>query len=127
MQPEMHRQTVTTRRGANHGLHILLSILTCGLWAVTGWPIAAAMGRKTKTTYTPLPPAPAVPPNAPPPQQPQPFGPQLGGYGQVYAPQPPAAQPYPQQAYPQQAYGQQWQQPAPPADQPPNRVTWGQQ
>jgi hypothetical protein len=37
------------RRGANHGLHIFLSVMTCGLWAVTGWPIAAALGRRTTT------------------------------------------------------------------------------
>lgn len=44
----------TTRRGANHGLHLVLSILTCGLWAVTGWPVAAAMGRRTTVTHQPL-------------------------------------------------------------------------
>ena len=36
------------KRGANHGLHLVLSLLTCGMWAVTGWPIAAILGR-TKT------------------------------------------------------------------------------
>lgn len=46
-QPQ--RQTIVTKRGANHTLHVILSILTCGLWAITGWPIAAAMGRKEKT------------------------------------------------------------------------------
>lgn len=44
-QPPPQRQVV--KRGANHGLHVFLSIITCGLWAITGWPIAAAMGRKT--------------------------------------------------------------------------------
>lgn len=39
----------TERRGANHGLHLVLTLLTCGLWAVTGWPIATALGRKTTT------------------------------------------------------------------------------
>jgi hypothetical protein len=39
----------TQRRGANHGLHLVLSLLTCGLWAVTGWPIAAVLGRRTVT------------------------------------------------------------------------------
>jgi hypothetical protein len=34
------------KRGANHGLHLVLTVLTCGLWAITGWPIAAIMGRK---------------------------------------------------------------------------------
>lgn len=37
------------RRGANHGLHLVLSLLTCGLWAVTGWPVAAVLGRRTVT------------------------------------------------------------------------------
>ncbi|MCI3271010.1 hypothetical protein [Streptomyces cylindrosporus] len=50
--PQPAPQTVVTKRGANHGLHLFLSIITCGVWAITGWPIAAAMGRKTKTrTY----------------------------------------------------------------------------
>ncbi|MFD5504643.1 hypothetical protein ACFWJS_33875 [Streptomyces sp. NPDC127061] len=53
-QPQPYRQV--EKRGANHGLHIVLTILTCGLWAITGWPIATAMGRKTKTTtYAPAP------------------------------------------------------------------------
>lgn len=55
----------TEKRGANHGLHLFLTICTCGMWAITGWPIAAIMGRKkTVTTY--------APPPGPPPQ----------GYGQ---------------------------------------------
>ena len=41
------------RRGANHGLHLVLSLLTCGLWAVTGWPIAAVLGRRTVTRHDP--------------------------------------------------------------------------
>ncbi|MEU5361148.1 hypothetical protein ACFY9R_26690 [Streptomyces albidoflavus] len=45
-------RTVVTKRGANHGLHLFLSFITLGLWAITGWPIAAMLGRKTKTrTY----------------------------------------------------------------------------
>lgn len=40
---------VTEKRGANHGLHLVLSLLTCGVWAVTGWPIAAVLGRRTVT------------------------------------------------------------------------------
>jgi hypothetical protein len=59
-------QRYVQRRGANHGLHIVLTVLTCGLWAITGWPIAAAMGRKTVTTI----PAPPPPPGPYPPQQP---------------------------------------------------------
>jgi hypothetical protein len=38
----------TTRRGANHGLHLALTLLTCGMWAITGWPIAAIIGRRTR-------------------------------------------------------------------------------
>jgi hypothetical protein len=64
-QPQ--RQVV--RRGANHTLHIVMSILTCGLWAVTVWPIAAIMGRRTKTTVYP-------------PQQYPPAGYQQPPYGQ---------------------------------------------
>lgn len=51
-------QTTVTKRGANHGLHLVLTLLTCGLWAVTGWPIAALMGRRTQVTSYPA----AVPP-----------------------------------------------------------------
>ena len=57
-------QTQVVRRGANHGLHLVLTLCTCGLWAVTGWPIAAILGRKTRTTVYP-----AVYPQYPP-QQP---------------------------------------------------------
>lgn len=58
------------RRGANHGLHLVLSLLTCGLWAVTGWPIAAARGRRTTTHvrggYSPQDgAAPGTPPDGP--------------------------------------------------------------
>lgn len=73
-QPPPQRQVV--KRGANHGLHVFLSIITCGLWAITGWPIAAAMGRKTVTTaYVPpqpqqYPPQPPYGQQPPPPQQP---------------------------------------------------------
>lgn len=85
------------KRGANHGLHLFLTFLTCGLWAITGWPIAAAMGRKT--TYR----GPAVPqayqqyylpgqyPPPPPPQQPQ-YPPQ--NYGPPPGPYNPPPGPY---------------------------------
>lgn len=78
----MAKQRIVERRGANHGLHVFLTIITCGLWAITGWPIAAAMGRKTVTK---------VPTYQPPPQQypPQQYGPPSGPYGQ----QPPPQQP----------------------------------
>ncbi|PBC69663.1 hypothetical protein BX265_7001 [Streptomyces sp. TLI_235] len=67
-------QKQIVKRGANHGLHVVLTVLTCGFWAITGWPIAAAMGRKTVTTVQggPVPPPWAGHPQqyAPPPQQP---------------------------------------------------------
>lgn len=70
------QQKRVERRGANHVLHLILSILTCGIWAITGWPIAAAIGRKT-VTYGP--------PQMPPPQH---YGyPPPPQYG--YPPQPP--------------------------------------
>jgi hypothetical protein len=34
--------TVTTRKPTNHTLHLILTLLTCGIWAVTGWPAAWA-------------------------------------------------------------------------------------
>lgn len=42
---------ITEKRGTNHGLHLVLTLLTCGMWAITGWPIAAAMGRKRTYRY----------------------------------------------------------------------------
>ncbi|GGW41252.1 hypothetical protein [Streptomyces xantholiticus] len=88
----MSYQRYVERRGANHGLHVVLSILTCGIWAITGWPLAAIIGRRT-VTKVPV----YQPPQVMPPQQP---------YG--YPQQPP-------QAYPPQQYGQQYypQQPGP--------------
>jgi len=99
----MPHQKYVERRGANHGLHVFLTIITCGLWAITGWPIAAAMGRKTVTkvpTYQP--PPQAMPPQQQyyPPQQaypPQQYGPPPGQYG----PPPGATPPYGQQQPPQ--------------------------
>lgn len=103
----MGHQRYVERRGANHTLHIILTICTCGIWAITGWPIAAAMGRKTVTKvpiYQP-------PPQAMPPQQ----------YG--YPPQ----QPYPPQQYgpppgqqPPGPYGHQ-PPPGPPGQYPPRQ------
>lgn len=92
-------QRVVERRGANHGLHVFLSIVTCGLWMITGWPIATMMGRKTVTRVpVPSPQAPPMPP-----------------YGYPVAP----PQQYGQQP-PQQPYGQ-------PGQQPQQNTTWGQQ
>ena len=92
-------QRYVEKRGANHTLHLILTLLTCGIWAITGWPIAAAMGRKTVTrvpTYQP-------PQQAyyPPQQHPQ----QYGQPHQQYPPQQPyQAPPYygPQQPPPGQ-------------------------
>ncbi|MFF9197326.1 hypothetical protein ACF09L_19170 [Streptomyces sp. NPDC014779] len=89
----MSYQRVVEKRGANHTLHIFLTVLTCGLWAITGWPIAAIMGRKTVTKvpvyqqpmqYPPQqygqPPAPGY---GPPPGHTPPYGyQQPGPYGQ---------------------------------------------
>lgn len=97
--PPPQPTTVTTKRGANHGLHLVLTLLTCGLWAITGWPIAAIMGRKKTTVYQGPPqqqwqqPPPGY--QAPPPG----YQPPTPGYG--YPPQQPPAP------------GQQW----PPAQQ----------
>lgn len=40
---------VVERRGANHGLHLVMTVLTMGLWGVFVWPLAAMLGRKTVT------------------------------------------------------------------------------
>ncbi|MET7560586.1 hypothetical protein ABZS95_10315 [Streptomyces sp. NPDC005479] len=95
-------QRYVEKRGANHTLHLILSLLTCGLWAITGWPIAAAMGRKTVTKV----------PTYQPPQQA--YYPQQYGQPQQYPPpqrypqqQPYQAPPYygPQQPPPGSQYG----------------------
>ncbi|MGW2550693.1 hypothetical protein [Streptomyces sp. NPDC001635] len=78
-------QRYVEKRGANHGLHLFLTLITCGLWAITGWPIAAAMGRKKVVTGYPQ--GQMMP--TPPPQQ---------GYG----PPPHGWQPPPGQYPPQQ-------------------------
>ncbi|MEU5979401.1 hypothetical protein [Streptomyces sp. NPDC047315] len=129
----MHQQRYVQKRGANHTLHIILSIVTCGLWAITGWPIAAAMGRKTVTTapmYQP-PQQQGYPPQQVPPGQPygqQPYG--QPGYG--YPPQQQHQQPqgYGQPSWAQQPQQQAWpnpqtpggpQQPPPGASGPPHQ------
>ncbi|MGX1483411.1 hypothetical protein RKD45_002487 [Streptomyces griseus] len=88
----MNQQRYVQRRQANHTLHIILTIATCGLWAITGWPIAAIMGRKTVTTIpTYQPPVPQG--YYPPPQaQQQPYPPQYQAppyYGPQQGQQPP--------------------------------------
>lgn len=102
----MPHQTTVTRRGANHGLHVFLTICTCGLWAITGWPIAAAMGRKTKTTAW-VPEQPQQLPYGQPPQQAWGAPPQAGQWptmqpGRTQPNPPPPGYP-PQQ--PPQGYG----------------------
>lgn len=100
------RYVTVQKRGANHGLHLVLTFCTFGLWAVTGWPIAAMLGRRTKTV------------NYGPQQLPY----QSTGYSTpvqmqqgAYVPQP-GAQPY----YPPP----QVQQPYPPQPLPPYRPGW---
>jgi hypothetical protein len=80
------------KRGANHTLHLVLTLLTCGLWAITGWPIAAIMGRK-RTVRGPAQPQ-FYPQYMPPPQQPPPgqYPPQ--GYGPPPGPYNPPPGPY---------------------------------
>jgi hypothetical protein len=46
--------TVTTRRGANHTFHLIMTVLTFGLWGLFVWPIAALIGRRTRVTYPPM-------------------------------------------------------------------------
>lgn len=42
------KTTVTkTRRSADHRLHLALTIMTCGLWALV-WPIVAVIGKRSK-------------------------------------------------------------------------------
>ncbi|MFE5628464.1 SHOCT domain-containing protein [Streptomyces sp. NPDC056543] len=106
-------QRIVEKRGANHGLHVFLTIISCGLWAITGWPIAAAMGRKTVTRV------PTYPQYMPPQQQPTP--PQQS-YG------PPAQLPPPPQHAPKSS-GPSWaqQQTLPYGQQHPTAGTGGQQ
>lgn len=108
-------QQVVTKRGANHGLHVVLTILTCGIWAITGWPIAAAMGRKTTTVYNnQVPPPQGYFP--PPGQQTPPWGQQSAPPGYGYPPQqatPPTYGYPPPQQPPPPGYGYPPQQPPP--------------
>lgn len=96
----MHQpHQIVTKRGANHGLHVVLTILTCGIWAITGWPIAAAMGRKTKTTSYGSPVQQQQAYYPPPGQNPPPY------YGQQQPPQQPGYGYPPQQPPPAGQYG----------------------
>ncbi len=37
--------TTFVRRPTRHGLHLVLTLCTCGMWAFTGWPLAWAWNR----------------------------------------------------------------------------------
>lgn len=52
----------THRRPCNHTLHLILTVLTFGMWAPV-WLVAALMGRKETVTY-PTYAVPAPQPNA---------------------------------------------------------------
>ena len=94
-----NQQRFVQKREANHTLHLILTICTCGLWGFV-WIVAAMMGRKTVTTM----PAQPMPP-------------------QGYYPPPTAQhQPYPPQYQAPPYYGPQGQQPPPPGQYgPPQR------
>lgn len=102
-------QKIVEKRPANHGLHVFLSIVTCGIWAITGWPIATLLGRKN-VTRVPVPPPGQQPYGYPPAQSypPQQYGPPPAAPGPYGAPQP-------------GPYGQQ----PPPPQQRPGQTTWG--
>lgn len=75
----MSWQTTTIRRGANHPLHLILTLATCGLWALVWIPVAIA-GRRTVITGV----------------HPLPYPPPVYGYGPVLHPgAPPRPQPPP--------------------------------
>lgn len=42
--PNCKRQVVTQRQGTNHVLHLILTVLTLGLWAIV-WAVVATMNR----------------------------------------------------------------------------------
>jgi hypothetical protein len=49
----MSTATTYSRKQTRHGLHLVLTVCTCGVWAFTGWPIAWAwngLGPRAKTT-----------------------------------------------------------------------------
>lgn len=108
MQPLPPPQTVVTKKGANHVLHLIITLCTCGLWAITGWPIAAIMGRRSTATAYPQPPQGyyPYPGQQPPPGVYPPAGQQLPpGQQAPYGQQPPG--------YPYPGPQQQGQQPGP--------------
>lgn len=43
------------RRSCNHPLHLILSVVTFGMWLPV-WAVAAAVGRRETVTYRPYPP-----------------------------------------------------------------------
>jgi len=46
------RAVTKSRRKTNHTFHLIASVCTCGLWAVTGWPIAILINRFSKDKET---------------------------------------------------------------------------
>jgi hypothetical protein len=42
MYPPPQMSVTTQRKPTRHGLHLVITILTFGIWAVSGWPIAWA-------------------------------------------------------------------------------------
>jgi hypothetical protein len=42
MYPPPQMSVTTQRKPTRHGLHLVLTILTFGGWAISGWPIAWA-------------------------------------------------------------------------------------
>ena len=40
----------------NHGLHLMLTVFSCGVWGVTGWPIAWLCAPRMPAPYPPPPP-----------------------------------------------------------------------
>jgi hypothetical protein len=84
--------TQTDKRGANHVFHAIMTVLTCGMWGLFVWPIAAMIGRKSTTSVQYAPPVqypvqyqapPQYLPQVPPHQAPVPPGhnPYMGPQG----------------------------------------------
>jgi hypothetical protein len=47
------KTVIRDRRETRHGLHFILTVCTCGGWALVGWPVAwlwNKVGPKRKTT-----------------------------------------------------------------------------
>lgn len=47
------KTTIRERRDTRHGLHLILTVMTCGMWSLIGWPVAWAwnkFGPRKRTT-----------------------------------------------------------------------------